>query len=102
MIVFPFAISRYEIIMEEGDGNESVSFETFGCSIILAIFSVFALLGAILSLKREHLDVAYAGSIIGIFSFGFFMIGSVICIIAFILIMFSKEEFENGKSGKIF
>ena len=30
------------------------------------------------------------------------MIGSILSIIAFIIIIISKEEFENGKKGKIF
>jgi hypothetical protein len=53
-------------------------------------------------LKRKHFDVAVAGSIISIFSFGFFLIGAIISIIAFIIIMKCKEEFDDGKKGKTF
>ena len=69
---------------------------------MFGIFSIFALMGAITCFKRQHLDVASVGSLIGIFSFGFFFIGSILSIIAFVLIMKSREEFENGKKGKIF
>ena len=82
--------------------NEFEEFDITVCSIILIIFSVFALLGTIACLKRQRLDVAYTGSLLGIFSFGFFFIGSILCIIAFVLIKKSKDEFENGKKGRIF
>jgi len=83
-------------------GIELKEFNSTVCTIILIIFSVFALLGATASLKRQHLDFAYIGSLLGIFSFGFFFIGSILCIIAFVLIRKSKDEFENGKKGRIF
>lgn len=102
ILVLPFITSYNEIKMEAGGGEENIPFDTVGCSIILAIFSVFALLGAVTSLKRQHLDVAATGSIIGIFSFGFFLIGSILSIVAFAIIMMSREEFEDGKKGKIF
>ena len=102
ILVTPFITSTHNIKMEEGDDEEIIPFDTFGCSIILVIFSVFALLGTITCLRRRNLDIAGVGSILGIFSFGFLMIGSILSIIAFILIMMSKEEFEDGKAGKIF
>ena len=102
VLVTPFFTSYNEIKMNKGSGSETNEFDTFGCSIILIIFSVFALLGAIACLKRIHYDVAIAGSIISIFSFGFFMIGAILAIIAFVIIFKCKEEFDNGKKGKIF
>ena len=101
ILVLPWINSHHEIKIEPGD-NKTIKFDTLGCSIIFAIFATFALLAAITTLKRQNLDVAVAGSIIGIFSFGFFMIGSILSIIAFILILLSREEFENGKKGKTF
>jgi hypothetical protein len=77
-------------------------FNSTGCAIILIIFSVIALIGAISCLKRKHIDIAVVSSLIAIFSFGFYLIGSIFAIIAFILIYESKDEFENGKKGKIF
>ena len=61
-----------------------------------------ALFAAIVCLRRIHFDVAFVGSFLGIFSFGFFLIGSILSIIALVIIWFSKEEFKNGKKGKIF
>jgi DNA-directed RNA polymerase subunit RPC12/RpoP len=82
--------------------NKLREFDNMVCTIILIIFSVFSLLGTIACLKRKHLDFAYIGSLLGIFSFGFFFIGSILSIIAFVLIRKSKDEFENGKKGRIF
>lgn len=95
-------INSYNEIIVSGDSEEFIPYDTIGCSIILLIFSVIALLGAVASLKRQHFDVAVVGSILGIFSFGFFMIGSILSIIALIIILRSKEEFEDGQKGKSF
>ena len=103
ILVTPFFNSENTIKMEEGIGSgELKEFDSIACSLILVIFSVFAILGAITCLKRQHFDVAMAGSVLAIFSFGFFLIGSVISIIAFIILMKSRDEFENGKKGKTF
>ena len=103
ILVTPFFNSDTTIHLEEGTGEGKVTnFDTMGCTIILAIFSIFSLLGMITCLKRRHIDVAMVGSFIGIFSFGFFLAGSILSIIAFVLILRSQEEFENGKKGKIF
>jgi uncharacterized protein YbaR (Trm112 family) len=82
--------------------NELGGFNNSICTLLIIIFSFFALLGAVACYKRQYLDIAMAGSVIGFFSFGFFFIGSILCIIAFILVIKSKEEFKNGKKGRIF
>ena len=100
--VVPFIASSHKIIMENGNGDKYIPFNTIGCSAIIAIFSIFALIAALMSLKRKHLDVAVVGSILGIFSFGFFLVGSIISIIALAIILNSREEFQDGKKGKVF
>ena len=102
ILVVPVVGSYNKVTMEEGTGEDHTAFDILGCSIILAILSVFALLGSLSCLRRRNLDLAVAGSVIGIFVFGFFMIGSLLSIIALIMIIMSREEFENGKKGKIF
>jgi len=89
--------------MEKGNSiGDMEKYDTSFCSIILVIFSIFPIIGAIVCLKRQHFDVAMAGSLLGILSFGFFLIGSIISIVAFVIIMKSRDEFENGKKGKTF
>jgi DNA-directed RNA polymerase subunit RPC12/RpoP len=103
IIITPFFDSEHTIILQKNETKTKESeFDPMGCTIILAIFSIFALLGFISCIKRQHFDIAMAGSFIGILSFGFFFIGSILSIIAFIFIIKSRDEFENGKKGKIF
>ena len=102
ILITPFLGTESTIKLENGSSNKISTYDSTGCSIIFAIFSIFALLGAITTLKRQHLDVSIVGSLIGIFTFGFFFIGSILSIIAFIIIMRVRDEFENGKKGKIF
>jgi hypothetical protein len=103
ILVTPFISTEIEILVEEENtSEETIEFDTLGCTFIILIFSVFALLGAIACFKRRNLDVAVAGSIIGIFSFGFFLIGLILSIIAFVLIMKSRDEFRDAKKGRVF
>ena len=102
ILITPFFDTESTIILEQGNSNKQNDFDSTGCSIIFGIFSIFAFLGALTSFRRQHLDVAIVGSLISIFTFGFFFIGSILSIVAFVLIMKSREEFENGKKGKIF
>ncbi len=103
ILITPFFKFESTIMLENGSGQgKDIKFDSSGCSIILVIFSVIALIGTIACLKRQHFDIAIAGSLIGIFSFGFFFIGSILAIIAFAIVIKSKEEFENGKKGRIF
>ena len=103
ILVTPLFKSENTIMMTAGDGEETKTyFDTTGCTFILAIFSIFALVGTVACLKRKNIDVAIASSLFGIFSFGFFFLGSIFSIIAFAIVIKSKEEFENGKKGKIF
>lgn len=103
LLVTPFVSSEKNIKMEQGTTeNEIIKFNTLGCLSIIIIFSIFALLAMIACIKRQHFDLAVVGSFLAIFSIGFFFIGSIISIIAFILIFYSRDEFENGKKGKTF
>ena len=103
VLVIPFIPTDTTFKLENGTKNvQKTEFNNFGCSIIIGIFSVFALFSVLTCLKREHFDVAIAGSILAIFSFGFFFIGSILSIIAFVIIYKSRDEFKNGDKGKIF
>ena len=103
ILVMPVLSTEIGVLMEKGtESLDKIYFDTIGCTTILLIFSVFALVAMISCLKRQHLDLAIGGSFLAIFSFGFFFIGSILSIVAFILIMLSRDEFENGKKGKVF
>jgi len=98
-------IFNFETIVKlsKGEGNEEkVKYDSLACSMVLIIFLVFTILASLACLRRMHLDIALFGSFISIFTFGFFFIGSILSIIAFVIIYKSMEEFEDGKKGKIF
>ncbi len=102
-LVTPFFNFETTVRLRDGEGHEEkAEYESLACSMFLIIFLIFTLLAALACLKRRHLDIALFGSFISIFTFGFFFIGSIFSIIAFILIYKSMEEFENGKKGKFF
>lgn len=103
ILVTPFVTTKSTIRLEEGSGvSEKTDFDNLGCSFVLIIFTVFALIAFVACLKRQHFDVAIAGSLLSIFSFGFFFVCSILSIITFVIILKSREEFKNGKKGKIF
>lgn len=102
ILVLPLVTLHHNITMQNGTGEDNFPFYIIGCSVIIGIFSLFALLGGIIILKKQHFDVAIACSILGIFSFGFFFVGPILSIIALLIILRSVEEFEHGKKGKTF
>ena len=105
IFVFPFTSPSYELVIDQSPYTVTVTnphTDLTWCSIILIILSIVTMLGAFSSLRRRHSDVAIVCSAIGIFTIGFFFIGSILSIISLILIIYSKEEFDDGKKGKIF
>jgi len=102
IFVMPLITHHHNITMEQGTGEEKFQFYLTGCSVIIGIFSLFALLGGIIIWKKQNFDIAIACSIVGIFSFGFFFVGPVLSIIALVIILRSVKEFEHGKKGKTF
>jgi len=70
-------------------------------SIVIVVFSVFALVGFAAAFKRRYLDAAAIGAFLGIFSIGFF-IGMILSLVALALIVVSREEFKHGTKGKVF
>jgi len=102
IFVMPLITLDQNISMEPGTGEEKFQFYLIGCSVIIGIFSLFALLGGIIIWKKQNFDIAIACSVLGIFSFGFFFVGPILSIIALLIILRSVEEFEHGKKGKTF
>ena len=101
-LILPFFTNEILIRYNMTSGSNIKEFDRVGCSLIIGILSIFPLLGFISCLKRRNFDIAIAGASIGIFSFGFFFIGSILSVIAAYLIFKSRDEFENGKKGKTF
>ncbi|MCK4996088.1 MAG: hypothetical protein KAR55_04295 [Thermoplasmatales archaeon] len=64
------------------------------CTIVFLIIAIFPILGGILALKKKMWGIALACSIIGLFSIGILFTSSVISLIAMILLIISRNEFQ--------
>ena len=64
------------------------------CAIIGIIISVFPILGGLLAIKKKLYYIAVTGSIIGLFSIGIMLTSSLLSLIALILLIISKKEFQ--------
>ncbi len=65
------------------------------CGALILLFGVFLLVGGIFAIKRIHWGFSLVAAIVGIFSIGFQFMGSILSVIALILIFISKDEFEG-------
>ena len=65
------------------------------CGTIGIIISVFLIFGGILALKRKLWGIVVLCSIIGLFSIGILFISTGLSIIALILLILKKEEFQK-------
>ena len=70
-------------------------------SVVLVVFSAFAFAGSVTAFKRRYFVFTAVCAVVGIFSVGLF-IGFALAIAALILLMISRDEFENATKGKVF
>lgn len=63
------------------------------CGIIFIILAIIVIIGAISSITTKSWGLALVGAVIGIFTLGYYMSGTLLSIIALILIAISKDEF---------
>lgn len=68
---------------------------TMGCEIFFVIVGIFAIIAAILAIRRMKWGVCLAGTILAIFSIGMLLSGSILAIVAMILIIKSRKEFAG-------
>lgn len=102
VFVIPFFINSYKLSIDDVDSLVVTPNGYAWLSGILIIFSVVCLIGLLSSWRRMYSDVALIGSIVGIFTIGFFLINVVLGAIACYLIWKSRDEFDDGKKGKNF
>ncbi len=97
--------SYYNITVTNQSGNLRIidkSTNLAWCSSIVLLLSVVCLFGFIAAWKRQYFDVALVGGIIGLGIFGFYFVGTILSVIALLLLIKSKEEFKDEKKGKNF
>ena len=102
--ILPFDLSTYTIKITDGDPLtlEDSTAQLGWITSILIILSGVTLIAAIMCGKRKYSDVALIGSIVGMATIGIYFIGLILSIIAFWLILKSRDEFDDGKKGKSF
>jgi hypothetical protein len=64
------------------------------CGIIGCILSIFALVGGIVAVNRKAWGLAVVGGILGLFTIGPFLLGSIIALIGLILVAISRKDFR--------
>jgi hypothetical protein len=102
--VLPFNLSTYSVTLTGVNplAIEDDTLELGWLSSIILILSVVSLIGAVMSWRRKYSDVALIGSVVGIFSIGIYFSALILGVIAFWLILKSRDEFDDGKKGKSF
>jgi len=66
------------------------------CASLMIVFSILIIVAAVFVIKRKMYMFGIAGCVIGIiFGFNAFFIGTILCIIALVLIIKSKGEFQK-------
>jgi len=64
------------------------------CGIIGAILSIVTLAGGIVAMKRKAWGLAVIGGILGLFTIGPMLLGSIISLIGLILVAISRKDFQ--------
>ncbi len=64
------------------------------CGAIEIIFGILMLLGGIMAIRRRMWALALIGSILGLFTFGYYGLASLFSLIGLILLAISRHEFE--------
>ena len=64
------------------------------CAIVGCIFSIFAILAGVFSLRRKMWGIVVVGSILGLFTIGPAFISSILSFIGLILVVISRKEFQ--------
>ncbi len=69
------------------------------CGIVECILSIFPILGGIAAINRKMKNIALIGGFLGVFTIGpLLFISTILSIIGLILIMTSKNEFQEPNS----
>jgi hypothetical protein len=64
------------------------------CGIIGAVLSIFTLAGGIVALKRKAWGLAVIGGILGLFTIGPMLLGSILSLIGLIIVAISRKDFQ--------
>lgn len=95
--------NEYDFTLQSGEGVvEKGSYPPWDlirgistvCGVLIVVFSVVALIGAIQAFRRTGWGIAMTGAVLGLFT----IVGTLFALIAIFILVISKDEF-NGSSG---
>lgn len=104
VFIFPWNVSilREQFVLETGEGTEqykSLAIRVLEMgpllAAVVAALSIVVLVGGIMALLRRHFMVAVVGAVCGIVAGFFSIIGIPLGIVALILLLLSREEFQG-------
>lgn len=65
------------------------------CGALGFLFGVFIILGGVMILTKRLWGMGIAASVVGLFSIGPMFLSSIMCFLAMIFLLYSKNEFYN-------
>jgi len=71
------------------------------CAAIILVFGIIALLGGIFAITGKSWTLALVGSVLALISGGFYWIGSIMGLVALILIAISRHEFPGEQKAPV-
>ena len=80
-----------EIYGSQVEGMESVVYVLAG---FWAICGAMSMLGGLFALRRQHYALVVIGAVLAIFTGGFFFEGTIMGLIALVLVLRSRQEFR--------
>jgi len=83
-----------DVASEIEAAQDTVATVVIVCGAIFLVFGILALLGGVFAIQRKKWGIALVGSIFALLSIGVFFLGSIFGLIALILIIMSKDEFN--------
>lgn len=64
------------------------------CGLIGAALSIFTLAGGIVAISRKAWGLAIIGGILGLFTIGPFLLGSILSLVGLILVIIARSDFQ--------
>jgi hypothetical protein len=94
--------NEYDFTLEIGEGEvekgsyppwDLIRGATTVCGVLIVVFSIIALMGAIQAFRRMNWGIAMTGAVLGLFT----VIGTLFALIAIFILVISKDEFDRQK-----
>lgn len=64
------------------------------CGIIFIVLGLVALLGGFFGIQRKHFGLVILGGVLGLFTLGPYMLGSILALVGLILVAVAKGDFD--------